>query len=231
MAEEKEIKVTVEEQEADAGEEEATEHSPLNSKDASAKSSKERLSKDKPKSVGEQIQQWLDMIQSNQQYRKTAILIASCLLAIVVLLLVIVIWVLVVRDPLIDPNYRYLAMIPRNNEPKNTLRFSVGELGSWHEMTNQIDSFVAEYNSTRLFYKDKMSHVRMDCNDITITANFNRSCFFNADEAFSLCSKRDNYGYIDGSPCIFLKFNNILGWVPELLRDETQVYQLPPKLM
>ena len=229
MAEEKEIKVTVEDQEA--GDDEANERSPLNSKDASVKSSQERLAKDKPKSAAERIQLWLDLIQSNQQYRKTAILIASILLFFVFLLLIIVVYILIVRDPLIDPNYRYLRLIPNNNEPKNTIRFSVGEFGSWHEMENQIDYFLSEYNSTRLFYRDKINHVRMDCNDLTITANFNRSCYFNADEAFSLCSKRDHYGYSEGSPCIFLKFNNVKGWMPEIAHGPSRVYQLPLKLM
>lgn len=230
MAEEKEIKVTVEE-ETEAAEDEANERSPLNSKDGSIKSSQEKLSKDKPKTMPERVQQWLDMIQSNQQYRKTAILIASCLLIFVLLLLMIVIWILVVRDPLIDPNYRYLRLIPQNNEPKNTIRFSVGEYGSWHEMKNQIDYFLSEYNSTRLFFRDKIRSVRMDCNDLTITTNFNVSCYFNADEAFSLCPKRDNYGYSEGSPCVFLKFNNVKNWMPEPIRDQAQIYQMPEKLM
>lgn len=231
MAEEKEIKVTLEEHEADAAEDEANERSPLNSKDGSAKSSQERLAKDKPKSVGERVQQFLDVIQSNQQYRTTAIIVASCLLVIVLLLLITVIWVLVVRDPLIDPNYRYLRLIPNNNEPKNTIRFRVdGDYGTWHEMKNEIDYFLSEYNSTRLFFKDRISHVQMDCNDLTVTANYNRSCYFNADEAFSLCSKRDNYGYSEGSPCVFLKFNNIKGWMPEPPRTQSQIFQLPPHL-
>lgn len=228
MTDEKDIKVKIEDQEADA--DDSNEDSPLNSKVGSKKSLQERQS-NKPKSVPDQLQQWLDRIQSNPDHRRTAIIAASCLLVIVVLMLVLVFWFLVVRDPLIDPNYRYLRLIPRNNEPKNTIRFSVGDVASWRDLTDQISVFLMEYNSTRLFYRDKMTNLRMDCNDLTVTANFNRSCFFSADEVFSLCSKRENYGYSEGSPCVFLKFNNVKGWMPELIRDRNQIQQFPPRLV
>ena len=41
------------------------------------------------------------------------------------------------------------------------------------------------------------------------------NCFFDVSQISPECIK-PNYGYDTGSPCVFLQFNNITNWIPEL---------------
>jgi len=97
-------------------------------------------------------------------------------------------------------------------------------------MRNEIDRFLSRYNTSYLYARQELNNYDMNCNDATIVPKFNQSCFFHADDALSLCSRRDNYGYSEGSPCVLIKFNNIIGWVPQPIIDQSQLYQIPEHL-
>lgn len=42
------------------------------------------------------------------------------------------------------------------------------------------------------------------------------TCFYDTQEIRQLCRAEDNYGYAEGSPCIFIQFNHVANFTPEV---------------
>ncbi|CAN7943367.1 unnamed protein product [Ixodes pacificus] len=55
----------------------------------------------------------------------------------------------------------------------------------------------------------------------------NKTCFFSLDPIANDCSAANNFGYDGGQPCILLKLNRTLGWVPEPYENGSFPAKLP----
>lgn len=183
----------------------------------------------KPFVITDRIRELRVLINSNPRYRKAAIIIGGGWIFLLVLTIFIVGIVLFGSDSLKDPQFRYLGLVPSNNSPKNTIKYTAGENGNWGDLKRQMDRFLNDYNNTRLIVEQKTKNLKMRCNEQD-KSDANSSCYFNAEEMFSLCQKRENYGLPDGSPCIFIKFNNVEGWEPIPITDPKEL-ELPEHLL
>ena len=84
----------------------------------------------------------------------------------------------------------------------------------WPDLVRQMDDFVHNYNPELNTRTKNVS----EC-----IPGFERKpgtqCLFDIRTIAPECTKGD-YGYATGTPCVFLQFNNISGWTPELYTDE-----------
>lgn len=244
MSEEKETKIALEETH---NEEDTNELSPLNGgdkeKDAAANgaghpetassdvkttSGSAGLSASKLLDVRSHIDQARTWINTSEENRKRALWGGGAVISILAILFLWLLYCIIRGDPLEDPQFRYLRLVPRQNEPYNTIRYTAGEYGSWKPLKRQMDRFLDEYNNTRLIVEQRTKNLKMSCSEES-KSDANTSCYFNAEEMFSLCQKRENYGLPEGSPCVFLTFRNLVGWEPNPITDPNEV-QLPSHL-
>lgn len=235
-------KIAMEEQNARV-EDETNERSPLNGtekdKEAAANGSGHGETVDseikvnvgsagKAFDVRDRIRHCRLLINTNERYRKIALYGGGSLLALLCILILWFGYCIIRGDPLADPQFRYLRLVPRQNEPYNTIKYTAGEYGNWSPLKRQMDRFLDEYNNTRLIVEQRTKNLKMTCNEES-KSDANTSCYFNAEEMFSLCQKRENYGLADGSPCVFITFRNLVGWEPNPITDPAEL-QLPTHL-
>ena len=111
-----------------------------------------------------------------------------------------------------------MRIVPRPRGPTNLIYYRHGDLKkesgirSWKEMVKEIDEFLAPYrrpiNASLCVVNDRSS-----IPDDTV-------CLFDLNTIASECLKPD-YGYMSGSPCIFIVFNNITDWIPNFGSNDT----------
>lgn len=214
-------------------EEDATERSPLNGsgdaagekdveangggdqKGGSAADEKDGASVQKAKLTAiAHARRWCDLLQQGDQKTRLWTAVGAGLLVLLILFLV---WFCIFYDPYADPQYRYLRMIPKYSARKNTIKYVAGEDGDWYKIKQQIDAFLENYKTNNVLPDVLARRLKMDCNDYH-KSDYNSSCYFNAEDIFNMCgypSENQNYGYEEGSPCVFLQFNHVPNWVPE----------------
>lgn len=111
---------------------------------------------------------------------------------------------------------RMLRLIPTPNGPKNMLKFRSGhgsEGGIWPNLTEEIINLYEVFDERNAFGKKNVTN----CNSRVSPPNDDRlTCFYDTTEIRKLCRKEDNFGYPDGSPCLFIQFNHVFNFTPEV---------------
>jgi len=81
--------------------------------------------------------------------------------------------------------------------------------GNWKQWVNRLDTFLAPYTNAS-YLED-----RVDCN-LNMTSH-TQQCNIDIPAIVedTNCTKKNNYGYRDGNPCIVLKLNKIYNWEPK----------------
>ncbi|XP_054167730.1 sodium/potassium-transporting ATPase subunit beta-like [Oppia nitens] len=167
---------------------------------------------------------------------------------LVLLLLIVAILVIIYRDGWEeDKTYRFIRMIPKPNRPQNLLYFRHGQIPYegrvWPDLVDQLDQFVHNYNPdinmrtknvTDCYGTDRsIGSGAGAANTVTDGHHHQRTtaCFFDLKTIAKECSRGD-FGYSMGTPCVFIQFNNISNWLPELYTDEDYLLdeQLPATL-
>lgn len=119
-----------------------------------------------------------------------------------------------------------LRLVPTPNHAMNMIRFRSGhgnEGKVWPNLTQEITNLfdVFDWNNIR----GKKNVTNCDYR-VSPPADERYTCFFDASELKKQCNPDNDYGYADGSPCIFIQFNPFYNFTPEVytkqdLEDET----------
>lgn len=107
-----------------------------------------------------------------------------------------------------------LRLVPTPNGAKNMLRFRSGhgsEGKMWPNLTEEISNLLNVYDP-----KVQRTNVTNCGSRATPPPDEKLTCFFDTEEIRQLCRVGYNYGYADGSPCIFIQFNHVANFTPEV---------------
>jgi len=87
-----------------------------------------------------------------------------------------------------------------------------------------LKTFMEPYEQTTGHHGQNM----VMCNDAK-DRNENQACIFTDKMLGEECQKKDNFGYLNGKPCVLLKMNKMINWVPEVYRNETELPKNMPQ--
>ena len=152
--------------------------------------------------------------------RVTVAIIACVLLLVVVAGVVISVLVIGSRSEpekwIEDPVPRLLRLVPTPNGARNLIKFRSGH-GSegkiWPNLTEEIANLYERFDENNVLGKKNVTN----CDQrVTPPANEQLTCFFKIDDEIrKFCKPENNFGYADGSPCIFIQFNHAQNFTPE----------------
>jgi sodium/potassium-transporting ATPase subunit beta len=107
---------------------------------------------------------------------------------------------------------------PQPDFEVNLVKFNSSNPSTYQHFKDDLNAYLAPY-----FDETKQKNL-VDC-DGTIVANANTSCKFDprkaAPECFPEASPPFSLGFETGRPCILLKMNRIIGWLPRNANDTT----------
>ncbi|CAG2115804.1 unnamed protein product, partial [Medioppia subpectinata] len=117
-----------------------------------------------------------------------------------------------------DKTYRYIRIVPKPNGPKNLIQFRHGNMPYegrvWPDLVKQMDDFVHQYNP-EVYLRNHNITECITGQERTEQARQANQCLFDIRMISEQCRSGD-YGYATGQPCVFIQFNNITGWKPDL---------------
>lgn len=115
-----------------------------------------------------------------------------------------------------DPVPRMLRLVPTPNGARNMIRFRSGH-GSegkiWPNLTEEITNLYDRYDSKNVMGKKNVTNCD---NRVTPPTSEQYTCFFETEEIRKHCNSDNNYGYADGAPCVFVQFNHVANFTPEI---------------
>ncbi|XP_040078209.1 sodium/potassium-transporting ATPase subunit beta-2-like [Ixodes scapularis] len=116
----------------------------------------------------------------------------------------------------------------RPNQPEHTANSTLiyirtDSQNTWKHWVDDLNEYLADYQSTGA----NSEHLRLCDFTHPLDPDENKSCFFSLDPIANDCSAANNFGYDRGQPCILLKLNRTLGWVPEPYENGSFPAKLP----
>ena len=127
-----------------------------------------------------------------------------------------------------DTTPRMLRLIPTPNAARNTIKFRAGhgkEGRLWPNLTDEVANLYAMYD------RNTKRNTTICDGRVTPPNDPKLTCLYDISEIESKCSKTDNFGYASGSPCVFIQFNNVFNFTPEVYnKADLQNESLPQKL-
>ncbi|KAI8772349.1 sodium/potassium-transporting ATPase subunit beta-1 [Biomphalaria glabrata] len=111
-----------------------------------------------------------------------------------------------------------MSFRPQPDHKSTLIRFLKGDVTTYTHIIDHIEAYIQFYENT-LQVGDRYQ----DCSEIRKrrTTDLDKACVFLPEVLGNLCVKQQNYGYDDGQPCILLKLNRIVDWVPEEYTADT----------
>lgn len=140
---------------------------------------------------------------------KALLLAALALLIIILFLAIVFITVRESETDLHDPAHRYLKLIPSPDGGRNTITFRSGhdnEGGGFRGKVAQMNRFLEDYSSNKIIGNKFNLSVCTNAGENEPPADMS-ACFWDISPITSICSKEQDFGYPDGTPCIFLVFD------------------------
>ncbi|XP_069691960.1 sodium/potassium-transporting ATPase subunit beta-2-like [Periplaneta americana] len=102
---------------------------------------------------------------------------------------------------------------PESSSPGSLILFERTDEKSYKPWTGVIQKFLEGYNNSA-------ENVVQCGYDKPPSAG--QVCEVKMDE-FGNCNKENDFGYPEGKPCVFLKFNKVVDWVPEFYNDSNNL--------
>jgi sodium/potassium-transporting ATPase subunit beta len=110
---------------------------------------------------------------------------------------------------------RMLRLVPTPNHRKNMIRFKHGkgsEGAVYPELTKEITNLFDLFREDNAFKRNVTN-----CNyRVTPPSDKEKTCFFDTTDVRKHCTPENDYGYAEGSPCIFIQFNHVFNFTPEV---------------
>lgn len=114
--------------------------------------------------------------------------------------------------------------LPRAKNVESTLiwyqRSNEKDRSYW---TDALTKFIKPYESTEGVHGQNI----VNC-DSKRDRNENQACIF-SHTMLQNCSKGDHWGYEIGKPCVLLKMNKMINWVPDVYTNETELPEDMPQ--
>jgi len=212
--------------EKNADVDDSTEKSPLKEAEGEAGERKDGK-EDKPNVLLQSLQ--------DPKTRRVVLLIGAVLLLILVVSAIAVV-LIVASEPepeiwLEDTIPRMLRLVPTPNGKKNTIKFRSGhgaEGGVYPNLTAEINNLFDVFERSNNFGKKNVTN----CDGrATPPADEKWTCFYDASSIKRWCDPEKGYGYPDGSPCIFIQFNNVRNFTPIVFnKQDLEDQSLPEDL-
>lgn len=118
-----------------------------------------------------------------------------------------------------------LRLWPQPRGPHRMIRFRHGSLPhegrEWPKLTGQLSQLVSAYDPDRYQRNPNVS----EC--FGRRPERGRVCFFDVRTVAPECTAPLDFGYKEGSPCIFLQFANLRGWEPAPFTHRDAALLLP----
>jgi sodium/potassium-transporting ATPase subunit beta len=133
-----------------------------------------------------------------------------------------------------NPGLGYRPPPPDINIDSTLMHFRKGDYnGDWHGWSERLDDFLIKYKEHLPANKEK---IKPDAKVDLVECSFDsppgpeQICELDAVGLFQGdCTKENNYGYRNGTPCIAIKLNKIYGWVPEPYQNDSQIPDEAPE--
>ncbi|KAG0416030.1 hypothetical protein HPB47_006781 [Ixodes persulcatus] len=94
---------------------------------------------------------------------------------------------------------------------------------TWKHWVDDLSEYLTDYQRQAA----NREHLRHCDFTHPLDPDENKTCVFSLESIASNCSAANNFGYDLGQPCILLKLNRTLGWVPEPYEDGSLPAKLP----
>lgn len=108
--------------------------------------------------------------------------------------------------------------LPRAKNVESTLiwykQSNQDDIAYW---TDTLDAFIKRYESTEGHHGQNMIQCSAD-----VKPAKDQTCIFDDSLLGDGCHKNDNWGYDNGKPCVLLKMNKMINWVPKVYKNETE---------
>lgn len=121
-----------------------------------------------------------------------------------------------------------LEFYPRARPAENLIWFRAGGpqgvAPGWRNLTSQLSQLIAGYNSRLVEGNENLTR----CFDQRPPAG--KTCFFDVSTVAPQCTAAEDFGYPRQSPCVFIQFANVTGWVPEPLSPQEASQVVPAAL-
>lgn len=122
-----------------------------------------------------------------------------------------------------------LTVWPRPKGKHRMIRFRHGSLPhegrEWPELTVQLKGLVSAYDPVRAGRNSNVT----EC--FGRRPEHGRVCLFDIRAVAPECTAALDFGYKEGSPCVFLQFSNVLGWEPAPIAKHEAAQLLPAPLL
>ncbi|KAG5677059.1 hypothetical protein PVAND_006843 [Polypedilum vanderplanki] len=119
-----------------------------------------------------------------------------------------------------NPGLGFRPMPPESNVESTLIWYQKDNPDNSKYWVEEIDRFLEGFKGN--------STDRVDCRNSP--PEVGKICNVNLD-AFKPCISKENYGYEQGRPCIFLKLNKIYNWEPEYYNNSKQLAENMPKTL
>jgi len=108
-------------------------------------------------------------------------------------------------------------------------RHGIGH-GTWEPWVDSLEYYAKNYKSEK--YSETF-FPQADCGDLAVhDPGRGNICKVKPEELFQgPCTKENNYGFRDGRPCVLLKLNRIIEWIPEPIDEEYLPKGIPRTIM
>jgi len=104
---------------------------------------------------------------------------------------------------------------PMANIESTLIKFKTGNKKSYEKHIESIESLLQNYKV------EEDSNV-IDCDTETPIEKRKQVCNFDLTTSLGdVCTRENDYGYKNGTPCVLLKVNKVYGWKPEAFDNET----------
>lgn len=118
--------------------------------------------------------------------------------------------------------------ISEDTNEKSLIWYSSSDPSSVQKWTGLLDKFLEEYRNSSLLPNGGRN--QQICN-YDKPAKAGHVCAVDVND-WGPCSPRQQYGFNNSAPCIYIKLNRIYGWVPEYYNDtENLPSEMPPTLV
>jgi len=116
-----------------------------------------------------------------------------------------------------NPAMGYMPLPRPDNVEATLIWYKQGDKEDVKYWSDSLAKFISKYEGTEGHHGQNM----IQCSE-KVLPNADQACIFNDEDLGDDCQKKDQFGYANGRPCVLLKMNKMINWVPDVYTNETQ---------
>jgi len=123
-----------------------------------------------------------------------------------------------------NPAMGYLPKPRAKNVESTLVWYKQSDLDDVDFWANSLKTFIKDYEQKS---NKQDGQTLIDCHDASgnqiATPTKEQACIFRDSALTSACQKEDKFGYANGKPCIIVKMNKMINWVPHVYEKGSDV--------